>query len=63
MTRRKVPATLRFYKGHKEGAKFQYQELQMYVAFRNEQKELDKLSDEEISQRWEKMKDHIQKVK
>ena len=63
MTRRKVPATLRFYKGHKEGAKFQYQELQMYVAFRNEQKELDKLTDEEISQKWEKMKGHIQKVK
>ena len=63
MTRRKVPATLRFYKGHKEGANFQYQELQMYVAFRNEQKELDKLTDEEISQKWEKMKGHIQKVK
>ena len=63
MTRRKVPATIRFYKGHKEGAKFQYQELQMYTPFRNEQQELENLSDEEISEKWEKMKEHIKNVK
>ena len=63
MTRRKVPATIRYYKGHKEGAKYQYQELQMYTPFRNEQEELEQLSDEEIGKKWDKMKDHIKSVK
>ena len=45
MARRKIPATLRYYKGNKEGPKYAYQELQMYVPFRNEAKELGELTD------------------
>ena len=62
MTRRRIPASLRYYKGNKDEQLY-YQELQMYVPFRSEEEELGSLPIEDVPVRYMHLQDHIEEVK